>query len=95
MPIERKLFKKDFAISPRSISRDTELSYEALGLLTHLLSFPDSWEICKKNLYRKGCHRDRLNRLFKELQSSGYLKLEYVREKNRIINKKWVATNYI
>lgn len=70
----------------RSTAQHIELSYEALGLLTYLLSQRDDWEVQPSQLIGRGAGRNRIYKLIKELRDFGYI--EYVvhrDEKKRVI----------
>lgn len=57
----------------RSTAQNKALSYEALGMLTYLLSQADDWIIGVDDLIREGCGRDKAYRILKELTDAGYL----------------------
>ena len=65
----------------RSVAQNTGLSFEALGLLTELLSKPDHWEIHPETLIRKDCARKRVYRLLLELQAAGHVERVMHRDK--------------
>lgn len=56
----------------RETAQDKNLSFEALGLLTYLLSKPAHWRADVKELQRAGAGRDKVNRILKELVQAGY-----------------------
>lgn len=57
-----------------SVVNDKSLSLEAKGLLFCLLSFGEDYKILKKNIYTEfGQRRGTIDRVFKELQDSGYI----------------------
>lgn len=63
----------DFTTLPNQIFR-LSLSIEAVGLLSYLLHLPDSWVLYKCNLHDKlDMGRDKLDRVFKELQNKGFI----------------------
>lgn len=58
----------------RKTAQDKSLTWEALGVLTYLLSKPDHWETKISDLQqRKGCGRDKARGIMKQLQDAGYL----------------------
>lgn len=75
----KTIYKKEkhlsnFTIIDNSIF-NSGLSYEAIGLLSHILSLPEDWIINKRYFYElKDIHHKTLDRIFKELESFGYLK---------------------
>jgi hypothetical protein len=69
-----------FTIIPNVTINDTRLSWEALGLLTFLLSKPDNWIISPAHLVKQrfaGKHR--VYKMLKELEDAGYIRTEDVR----------------
>ena len=64
--------KKWFQIS-RKTCQDKTLSFEALGMLSYLLSHDDNWRPIAKDLQRIGCGRDRAYRIMNELIEKGYM----------------------
>lgn len=59
----------------RSTAQDISLSYEALGLLTYLLSKPDSWEINIKDVAKRST-KYKAYKVLRELRKAGYVRLE-------------------
>lgn len=57
----------------RSVAQDVDLSYEALGLLTYLLSKPTDWQVHPDTLMRKKTGRVRVYKLLKELREAGHV----------------------
>ncbi len=58
------------------LRRDTaqsNLSYEAVGMLTYLLSKPCDWKVKVSDLQREGCGRDKVYRILDELAAAGYV----------------------
>ena len=50
------------------------LSFEAIGLLAYFLSLPKEWVIYKSQLHSQlNIGREKLDRMFKELQKNGYV----------------------
>lgn len=62
----------------RPTAQNKALTYEALGMLTYLLSQADDWVVGVDNLIREGCRRDRVYRILKELTDAGHLVHERV-----------------
>lgn len=73
--IIRGIHDKDnpYYVASRKTAQDDHLSYEALGLLTYLLSKPDNWRVQIDDLIRPGCGRDKVYRIIAELKQTGYL----------------------
>jgi hypothetical protein len=57
----------------RSVAQNTKLSYEALGLLTYLLSKPGDWVVQPETLMRVKSGRDKVYRLLRELIEAGHI----------------------
>lgn len=64
----------------REIPQRLDLSYEAAGMLSYLLSKPNDWKIVPANLKRQGCGRDKVYRILGELREAGYLHLSDQRQ---------------
>lgn len=72
--IIRRKHTSHFTIVPNSIHDRNELTLEATGLLSYLLSRPKNWEIRHDALRRKfRITRARLSRVLMELIGAGYL----------------------
>jgi hypothetical protein len=57
----------------RATAQHDALSYEALGLLTYLLSHNDNWIVQPDELRGRGAGRDRIYKLLTELIKLGYI----------------------
>lgn len=65
---------KGYTTLDNRLLRDTRISYKALGLLTHLLSHTDGWNISAERLVREsGEQRSAILTALKELRAAGYL----------------------
>lgn len=71
----------------RATAQDSNLSYEALGMLTYLLSKPDSWEINIKDIAKRST-KYKAYKILRELRKAGYMKLEKEKGEGRF--GKWV-----
>ncbi len=82
---------KAFFIMTRDAAQNNDLSWEARGVLSYLLSRPDNWVIKIDDLRRGKCGRDRIRRIIDELIQFGYLE-----PRRRFKNKKgqWEYTPY-
>lgn len=66
-----------YFLHTRKSAQDRDrLSYEAIGMLSYLLSKPDGWKIIVEDLKTDKCGRDKVYRIFRELKAAGYLKRE-------------------
>lgn len=78
--------------------QNTDISYEALGILVYLLSKPDDWvtrltDLQKRKHGKKSAYgRDVIARVMKELVEAGYLKLEHHRTED---NARLVGSSYV
>jgi len=61
-----------FSLS-RAVAQNRELSWEARGVMSYLLSKPDDWQIQVSDLRQKNCGRDKVYRILDELMAAGYL----------------------
>lgn len=71
----------------RSTAQDNDISYEALGLLTYLLSKPDGWEVNIKDVAKRST-KYKAYKMLRELRQAGYMKLEKEEGKGRY--SQWV-----
>lgn len=64
-----------------SVLQNENLSFEARGLLSYILSLPEDWVIVKSNIQKnhKGTGTEKFNRIWKELVSNNYIHSEKVR----------------
>lgn len=91
MSIERTPKEKRFSRIDRNVFEDPNLSFEAKGLLGYLLSQTDNWVLIRKKVIGDyGIGKDRLGRIVKELQSTGYLYLEQPKAKGRFTKNECV-----
>ena len=81
MTIVRREHRAHFTILPNAIFLDQRLSIEAKGLLGYLLSRPNKWSVRLEQVGRTlNIGRRKLQRIFRELISAGYV----TREQRRI-----------
>jgi hypothetical protein len=63
----------NYTILPNEVF-EQQLSMEAIGLLSYFLSLPSDWVIYKSQLHSQlNIGREKLDRMFKELQEKGYV----------------------
>lgn len=73
MAIKKSKHAGDFTILPNEVFR-CNLSIEAIGLLACLLKLPHDWVIQKTYLHSQlDLGREKLDRIFKELQDKGFI----------------------
>ncbi len=67
--------QRHFSVLDNHPIEDMRLSWEALGVLTYLLSKPDDWRIQVQHLINlnRGAGRDKIYNILKNLEESGYL----------------------
>lgn len=76
--VERK--SQPYTMIANATLQDTSISLEARGLLTYLLSKPDSWAVVVTWLQNEmGVGREKLNRIIRELENAGYIETRVVR----------------
>ncbi len=79
--IIRRKHSKNFTVVPNQPIDDKGISYDALGLLTYLLSRPDNWTVWVEQLRsRGGIGRDKTRRLIRALCEAGYIVRRKVRD---------------
>jgi hypothetical protein len=80
MAIIRRKRQSEFAIIPNAVADDKRLSFEARGLLCHLLAKPHNWQLNVRALAKEGgIGRDKAYKLVKQLIEAGYVAHEVVR----------------
>lgn len=91
--IIRRANRTTYTTLANEIVNDERLSYDALGLLTYLLSRPDDWEVNVDQLRtRKGLGKHKIYKIVGELQEAGYLKHERVYENGKVAYGFWQVT---
>jgi hypothetical protein len=81
--IVRREHRDNFTIVPNAMFLDERLSVEAKGVLGFLLSRPHRWQVRLDHIGRTlGVGRKKLQRIFRELISAGYV----TRERQRILD---------
>lgn len=79
MIIRRKRHRQ-YTIVANEVADDDRLGFEALGLLTYLLSRPDNWSVHVKQLCKRGgCGRDKTRRILNELIAARYVVRQKIR----------------
>ena len=72
---------RNYSILSNSVLTDSELTWEARGLLAYLLSKPDNWKVLPKALVKESpkAGRDKVYRMLEELKCAGYIVAEQMR----------------
>ena len=79
--IRRSLRPSHYTVIDNQVLQDKRLSWKAQGLLTYLLSLPDSWQINTKHLSKERSDgKDSTLSGLKELEALGYVKKICVRD---------------
>jgi hypothetical protein len=73
-----------YLLMSRSTAQNRNLSFEARGMLSYILSKPITWTVQPKDLQQKGCGRDKVYRILNELEENGYIKREFLRESGTV-----------
>ena len=75
--------RKAFESIHRATLQDNNISWEAQGLLTYLLSLPDEWQLHVRELSqrRAGAGVEKMRKILKELEDNGYITSVQVRDK--------------
>lgn len=86
---------RSYAAIPNAAMRDRALSIEARGLLALLMTYSDDWHFFVDHLQdMTGCGRDRMRRMLRELEASGYLVREVPRdERGHVMGSQWVIVD--
>lgn len=72
--ITKATTEQNYTIIPNSILQSTELTFDAKGVLSYLLSLPSDWSIVKTILHKQiGITEYRLDKAFKELINNKYI----------------------
>jgi hypothetical protein len=62
-----------YTVIPNHLLEDERITWEAKGILSYLLSKPDTWELSAKHLIGFGhAGKEKIYRVLKELQKAGY-----------------------
>lgn len=89
--IIRAAHESDYFVYSRSTAQDSSISYEALGVLTYLISKPSTWETNVRDLAKRSS-KYRIYKALRELRKAGYLSLE--KEKGQGRFSRWVYQIY-
>ncbi len=96
MAIQKAKVDKDYVVIPNQLARDERLTFEARGVLIMLLSLPDDWVVSKEWVISQStAGRDRVNRIFRELQELGYARKHQARTaQGRLDGVDWLIFPY-
>ena len=68
--------KDDFFVAPRIFTRDLDIPFEAIGLLSVLYSLPANWEYSASGLATVSMHgKNRISKLMRLLVEKGYVEM--------------------
>lgn len=90
--IRKGRYQTKFTTLPNETLQSNSITPEALGVLCRLCSLPEDWFVSKEWLQKntKGCGRDKLTRIFKELQELGFIVKHLVRGAGgKILSTEW------
>ncbi len=92
--IRRSASRARWTVVNNALINDDRISFEAVGVLVYLLSKPDDWIVMTADLCRRGgCGSHKLGRIMAELQSAGYVTLEYARaEDGSMAGRRYVVS---
>lgn len=94
--IIRREHRANFTTIANAVVDDKNLSYEALGLLTYLLSRPDDWQVRveqlrqRKSVRGEEVGRDQMYRIVGELRGAGYLRYVPVYEDGKVASAHYI-----
>lgn len=81
--IVRRRRNGHYTIVANRLAEDARLSFEAVGMMTYLLSRPDDWQVHTAQLCgRGGCGRDKARKIISELIEARYIVREQVRSED-------------
>lgn len=89
--IIRAAHESDYFVYSRLTAQDISISYEALGVLTYLISKPSTWETNVRDLAKRSS-KYRIYKALRELRKAGYLSLE--KEKGQGRFSRWIYQIY-
>ena len=92
MPVVKANTDTEFTIVPNRTAQDLRIQADSLGILIDILSRDSNWILYKDKIGKdRGYGRERIDRIFKELQACHYLvKLPY-RVEGRFYKDYWIA----
>lgn len=93
--IVRSAAADNFTILRNDIARDARLSWKATGIITYLLGLPHDWRLRLSHLSQQKLDgRDSTRAGLAELETTGYLRIEVVRdESGRFLETVWHVTD--
>jgi hypothetical protein len=84
----------NFTALSNKLLQNNNLSLDTRGLLCYLISLPQDWIIYKENIQKQlGFGRKKMDRIWAEAKSFGYLKSEKFRESNGTWNYIYTITD--
>lgn len=91
----QKRYKHGFTTVSNDIFRCNQLSAKALGILCLLFSLPDNWQFSEAgiaSLFPKD-GKASVRSGVKELEASGFVRREQIREAGRFVGYKWLVSD--
>lgn len=77
---------------PRAVIRDARLSWAARGLFIFLWDLPQGWQLTARHLEEMSpMGRDANIRLRQELERLGALKLDVVKDGQKLLGTRWIV----
>jgi hypothetical protein len=89
-----RVAKKDqpFTMIANTTLQDTTISLDAKGVLVWLISKPEDWTVYKKHLQKTfGIGRERMDRIFDELEQARYVRSRRLRMPDGTFQWEWVV----
>lgn len=91
MKIDLRQKRKNFTIISNVIAKDINISLKAKGMSLVIAHFPSDWVFYEENLQNyTNDGKTAISNALRELEVSGYLYREQLREKGRFSNKIWI-----
>lgn len=85
--IIRAAHERDYFVCSRKTAQDKSISFEALGVLTYLLSQPDTWQANVKDIAKRSTEY-KIYKILRELRKNGYMTLQKEKGEGRF--SQWV-----
>ncbi|PWI34860.1 hypothetical protein DI392_00840 [Vibrio albus] len=82
MAIIRAKRERNYSVISNDIWQDNQLSWQAMGMLSYILSKPDNWSVCAEHLIKvtkdtaKKTAKEGVYNILKELKNAGFISMK-------------------
>lgn len=91
----KRVIDKSYTVIHNEFLRRTDLSWQAKGLLTYLLTLPDDWKLYLKDLRNRATNgRDSVTGIMNELMKEKYISRKEIRESGMYKGYEYTVTAY-